>query len=191
MTAYPGQTRTTPGQLCTAQSQPDVIQPGFEPGTVVTPLALRWSALDCCVTPVDWWQILFSWVKPSGHDQPPGLLGELDRLLNILPSNALDAPCPKSKPLKHAGPFTRLSLGVWVIASGNEKENGCKMDDSLSDQETWLVLTASPVCVCMCVCVCACVRMHAVMQTCMWPCVHMYVCERHDKDDCQCLSVHT
>ena len=41
--AYPGQTRTTLGQLCAAlwgsQSRPDVIQPGFEPGTVATPLA--------------------------------------------------------------------------------------------------------------------------------------------------------
>uniref|UniRef100_A0A8C7WGZ5 ADP-ribosylarginine hydrolase n=1 Tax=Oncorhynchus mykiss TaxID=8022 RepID=A0A8C7WGZ5_ONCMY len=38
------------GQLCSAfwdsQSQPDVIQPGFEPGTVVSPLAQRCSALD-------------------------------------------------------------------------------------------------------------------------------------------------
>nr|XP_046214844.1 3-hydroxyanthranilate 3,4-dioxygenase [Oncorhynchus gorbuscha] len=30
--------------------QPDVIQPGFKPGTVVTPLALRCSALDPCTT---------------------------------------------------------------------------------------------------------------------------------------------
>uniref|UniRef100_A0A4W5LGP4 Nuclear receptor coactivator n=1 Tax=Hucho hucho TaxID=62062 RepID=A0A4W5LGP4_9TELE len=39
MTAYPGQTWTTLGQLCAAlwdsQSRPDVIQPGFEPGTGV------------------------------------------------------------------------------------------------------------------------------------------------------------
>ena len=45
MTAYPGQTRTTPGQLCAtlwdSQSRPDVTQPVFEPGAVVTPLALR------------------------------------------------------------------------------------------------------------------------------------------------------
>ena len=45
--------RTTLGQLCAtlwdSQSQPDVIQPGFEPGTVVTPLALRCSALDLCI----------------------------------------------------------------------------------------------------------------------------------------------
>ena len=50
MTAYPGQTRTTLGQLCAtlwdSQSRPDVIQPGFKPGTVVTPLALRCSASD-------------------------------------------------------------------------------------------------------------------------------------------------
>jgi hypothetical protein len=50
MTAYPGQTRTMLGQLCTALwdslSRPDVIQPGFEPGAVVTPLALRCSALN-------------------------------------------------------------------------------------------------------------------------------------------------
>jgi hypothetical protein len=32
------------------QSQPDVMQPGFKPGTVVTPLALKCSALDCCAT---------------------------------------------------------------------------------------------------------------------------------------------
>ena len=54
MTAYPGQTWTTLGQLCAAlwdsQSQSDVIQPGFAPGTVVTPLALRCSALDRCAT---------------------------------------------------------------------------------------------------------------------------------------------
>ena len=56
MTAYPSQTLTwtTPGKLCTAlwdsQSLPDVIQPGFKPGTVVMPLALRYSALDCCAT---------------------------------------------------------------------------------------------------------------------------------------------
>jgi hypothetical protein len=53
MTVYPGQTRTTLGQLCAAlwdsQSQPDVIQPGFESGTVVTPLVLRSSALDLCI----------------------------------------------------------------------------------------------------------------------------------------------
>ena len=50
MTAYLGQPRTMLGQLCAplweSQSQPDVIQPGFEPGTVVTPLAPRCSALD-------------------------------------------------------------------------------------------------------------------------------------------------
>ena len=42
------------GQLCAAlwdsQSWPDVIQPGIKPGTVVTPLSLRCSALDCCAT---------------------------------------------------------------------------------------------------------------------------------------------
>ena len=41
------------GQLCSAlwdsQSRLDVIQPGFEPGTVVTSLALRCIALDRCV----------------------------------------------------------------------------------------------------------------------------------------------
>ena len=50
MTAYSGQIRMTLGQLSAAlwdsQSLPDVIQPGFEPGTIVTPLALRCSALD-------------------------------------------------------------------------------------------------------------------------------------------------
>jgi hypothetical protein len=49
MTAYTGQTRTALDQLCTAirdsKSRLDVIQLGFEPGTVVTPLALRCSAL--------------------------------------------------------------------------------------------------------------------------------------------------
>ena len=54
MTAYPGQTRTTLGQLCAAlwdsQSQPDVMQPGFEPGTAVMPLVLRCSVLDHCAT---------------------------------------------------------------------------------------------------------------------------------------------
>ena len=53
MTTYPGQTQTTLGQLCSAlwdsQPRPDVIQPGFEPRTVVTPLALRCSALDRCI----------------------------------------------------------------------------------------------------------------------------------------------
>uniref|UniRef100_A0A8C8LM85 Transmembrane protein 174 n=1 Tax=Oncorhynchus tshawytscha TaxID=74940 RepID=A0A8C8LM85_ONCTS len=33
-----------------SQSRLDVIQPGFEPGTVVTPLALRYSPLDRCTT---------------------------------------------------------------------------------------------------------------------------------------------
>ena len=45
MKAYPGQTQTTMGQLCSAlwdsQTRPDVIHPGIEPGTVVTPFALR------------------------------------------------------------------------------------------------------------------------------------------------------
>jgi hypothetical protein len=54
MTAYPGKTQTTLGQLCVAlwdsQSRPDVMQTGFEPGTVVTPLALRCSSLDRCAT---------------------------------------------------------------------------------------------------------------------------------------------
>ena len=54
MMAYPGQTLTTAGQLYTAlwdsQSQPVVIQPGIEPGSVVMPLALRCSALDRCAT---------------------------------------------------------------------------------------------------------------------------------------------
>ena len=56
MTAYPGQTLTRAplGQLCTSlwdsQSRPVVIQPGIDPGPVVTPLALRCSALDCCTT---------------------------------------------------------------------------------------------------------------------------------------------
>ena len=54
MTVYTGQTRTTLDQLCTAlwdsQSRPDVIQPGFDPGTVVMPLALSCSALDRRVT---------------------------------------------------------------------------------------------------------------------------------------------
>ena len=53
MTAYPGQTRTTLSQLCAAlwdsQSRPDVVQPGFEPGTVMSPLELRCSALNNCV----------------------------------------------------------------------------------------------------------------------------------------------
>ena len=54
MTAYPGQTRKTLGQfyiaLWDSQSWPDVIQPGFKLGTVVTPFALRYSALDRCAT---------------------------------------------------------------------------------------------------------------------------------------------
>ena len=54
MTAYPGTIRTMLGQLCTALwnslSRLDVIQPEFEPGTVVTPLALRCSAVDRCAT---------------------------------------------------------------------------------------------------------------------------------------------
>ena len=44
----------TLGQLCAAlwdaQSRTDVKQPGFEPGTLVTPPALRCSALDRCAT---------------------------------------------------------------------------------------------------------------------------------------------
>ena len=35
MTAYPGQIRMTLGQLCATQSWPDVIHPGFEPGSSV------------------------------------------------------------------------------------------------------------------------------------------------------------
>ena len=56
MTAYPGQTltRTTLGQLCAAlwdsQSRTVEIQPGIKPGSVVTPLALRCSALNRCAT---------------------------------------------------------------------------------------------------------------------------------------------
>ena len=51
MTAYPDQTltRTMLGQLCSvlrdSQSRPLVIQPGFEPGSVVTPLALETQCL--------------------------------------------------------------------------------------------------------------------------------------------------
>ena len=54
MTASPGQTRTKLGQFCAvfwdSQSRLDVIETGIEPGTVVTPLALRCSALDRCAT---------------------------------------------------------------------------------------------------------------------------------------------
>ena len=54
MTAYPSQIQMTLGQLCTvlwdSQSQLDMTQPGFEPGTVVTPLILRCSAIDSCTT---------------------------------------------------------------------------------------------------------------------------------------------
>ena len=54
MTAYPGQTWTTLGQLCAtlwdSQSRSDVMQTGFEPDTVLTPLALRCSVLDRCAT---------------------------------------------------------------------------------------------------------------------------------------------
>ena len=54
MTAYPGQTLTWTmlGKLYVAlwdsQSRPVVIQPGIEPESLVTPLALRCSALDHC-----------------------------------------------------------------------------------------------------------------------------------------------
>jgi hypothetical protein len=54
MTAYPGQTLTTLGQLCTtlwdSQSRPVVIQPGIEPGSIVMPIALRCSAIDHCAS---------------------------------------------------------------------------------------------------------------------------------------------
>jgi hypothetical protein len=54
MTAYRSQTQTTLGQLCTSlwdsQSRPVAILPGIEPGSVVTPLALRCSTLDRCTT---------------------------------------------------------------------------------------------------------------------------------------------
>jgi hypothetical protein len=50
-------TRMTLDQLCAtlsdSQSQPVVIQPGIEPGSIVTPLALRCSALDRCATRVN------------------------------------------------------------------------------------------------------------------------------------------
>ena len=60
MTAYPGQTqtRTTLGQLCAAlwdsQSRPVVIQPGIEPGSIVTPLVLRCSALGPSYSRLIW-----------------------------------------------------------------------------------------------------------------------------------------
>ena len=51
---YNDGTRTTLGQLCTAlwdsQSQPDMVQPGIEPGTILTPFSLRCSALDQIAT---------------------------------------------------------------------------------------------------------------------------------------------
>ena len=58
----PPLTRTTLGQLCSAlwdsRSRPEVIQPGIEPGSVVTPLALRCSALDSCTTQLECWEAL-------------------------------------------------------------------------------------------------------------------------------------
>jgi hypothetical protein len=49
--AKPSLTQTTLGQLCAAswvsRSWPAVTQPGIKPGSVVTPQALRCSALDC------------------------------------------------------------------------------------------------------------------------------------------------
>jgi hypothetical protein len=74
MTANPGQTRMTLGQLCTAlwdcQSQLVVIQPRIEPGSIVTPLALRCSALDCCATrkPNYRWGSLDLYIKPIALD---------------------------------------------------------------------------------------------------------------------------
>ena len=54
MTAYPGQTLTTLGQLCAAlldsQSWPVLIQPRTKPRSVVMPLVLRYSALDYWAT---------------------------------------------------------------------------------------------------------------------------------------------
>jgi hypothetical protein len=54
MTAYPGQTRTMLGQFCASlwdsQSWPDMTEPGFDPGTIVTPLSLGCSAFDNCAT---------------------------------------------------------------------------------------------------------------------------------------------
>ena len=62
MMAYPGQTRTTLGQLCAAlwdsQSRADVTQPGSEPGSVVMPLALRCSALERCASQEPKWRSL-------------------------------------------------------------------------------------------------------------------------------------
>ena len=52
MKAYPSQTWTC-GTLWDSQSQPDVMQPEFEPGTAVMTLALRCSNLDRCDTQ-DW-----------------------------------------------------------------------------------------------------------------------------------------
>ena len=52
MTAYP---ETTMCQLSAilwdSESRPDVIQPGIEPGTVVTPLALKWWMPGECYLP--------------------------------------------------------------------------------------------------------------------------------------------
>jgi hypothetical protein len=54
MTAYSGQILTRLSQLCASlwgsQSQPVVIEPRIEPGSVVMPLALRCSAVDHCTT---------------------------------------------------------------------------------------------------------------------------------------------
>ena len=73
-------TWTTLGQLCTAlwdsQSRPVVIQPGNEPGSVVTPLALRSSALDHCAT----WEHLVAAELTNGGISKPHMGTESVRL---------------------------------------------------------------------------------------------------------------
>ena len=79
MTAYLGQNRKTLGQLCAtlwdSQSRPNVMQPGFEPGTAVTPLALRCSASDRCATrePIIMITLTLTWYIIHCLELSPGL----------------------------------------------------------------------------------------------------------------------
>ena len=67
MMAYPGQTLTTLGQLCATISRPVVKEPGIELGSVVTPIALRCSVLDCCATREEWELLQDCWKSIPGE----------------------------------------------------------------------------------------------------------------------------
>ena len=111
MTAYPGQTWMTLGQLCAAlwdsQSRLDVIHPGFKPRIVVTPLALRCSAFDCCAT--------------QEHQSSPVGLHLLYSICMNVRTNPLSlcllcsygTVCRQSRPLRRRHSFPCSTSSLW------------------------------------------------------------------------------